>query len=210
MMTSDPQEHMLSPSSLLKITGVLARNGGEHGVTIIVESAVCRSWTRHFFSFMSGWEHFILFFTCLHGFGWSCFYLSSAHCLVIMTFDPLMSNTSKTTIVPPICSREVDLCLSTTLPLVHNFDSPQQFFLYLMSMMWESLWPTFDQVHFMSTPIHYPRSWNRDSLLVPWSLHASMVGSSCSTRGFHYWPPIEWFYGCSMPAHLFTRRRLYL
>ena len=84
------------------------------------------------------------------------------------------------------------------------------FSLYLVSMMWETLWPTFDQGHFLSTSAHYLGSWSRDSLPVPWSLHASMAGSSCSTQGFHHWPPIEWFYGCSTPAHWFTCRRLYL
>ena len=38
------------------------------------------------------------------------FDLSSTHCLVTMTSDPLMSNTAKTTICVVICSREVDLC----------------------------------------------------------------------------------------------------
>ena len=38
------------------------------------------------------------------------FDLSSALCLTIMTSDLLMSNTSKSIIMPPICSREVDLC----------------------------------------------------------------------------------------------------
>jgi len=42
------------------------------------------------------------------------FDLSSAHCFVTMTFDPLMSNTAKSVVVPPICSREVDLCTTTT------------------------------------------------------------------------------------------------
>ena len=38
------------------------------------------------------------------------FDLSSAHCLITMTSDPLMSNISKSTVVPFICSREVGLC----------------------------------------------------------------------------------------------------
>ena len=38
------------------------------------------------------------------------FDLSSAHCLVTMTSDPLMSNTAKSTVMPFTCSREVDLC----------------------------------------------------------------------------------------------------
>ena len=37
-------------------------------------------------------------------------------------------------------------------------------FLCLASMMWETLWPTFDQGHFLSTSAHYPGSWSRDSL----------------------------------------------
>ena len=140
------------------------------------------------------------------------FDLSSVHCLVTMTFDPLMSNTAKSTVMSFICSREVGLCkyqpssVSHTI-LIHNKNI---MFLCLVSMMWETLWPTFDQGHFLSTSAHYPGSWSRDSFMVPWSLHASMAGSSHSTWGFHHWPPIEWFYGCSMPAHWFTRRRLYL
>ena len=105
------------------------------------------------------------------------FDLSSVHCLVTMTSDPLMSNTANSTIVLPICSREVDLCNNTTSSAI----SHKSFYLCLVSMMWETLWPTFDQGHFLSTSAHYPGSWSRDSLLVPWSLHASMAGSSCST-----------------------------
>lgn len=42
-----PHKHMLSPSSLLKIIGALARSGGENGTIIIFVSAVYRSWTWH-------------------------------------------------------------------------------------------------------------------------------------------------------------------
>jgi len=42
------------------------------------------------------------------------FDLSSAYCLITITFDPLMSNTAKSAVVPPICSREVYLCRITT------------------------------------------------------------------------------------------------
>ena len=87
------------------------------------------------------------------------FDLSSALCLVIMTFDLLMSNTAKSTVVPLICSREVDLCRFQTssdshLILIHK----DIMFLYLVSMMWETLWPTFDQGHFLSTSALYPGS----------------------------------------------------
>ena len=110
-----------------------------------------------------------------------------------------------------ICSREFDLCKYQTssdshLIVIHK----NIMFLCLASMMWETLWPTFDQGHFLSTSAHYLGRWSRDSFMVPWSLHASMAGFSHSTWGFHHWPPIEWFYGCSMPARLFTCRRLYL
>ena len=120
------------------------------------------------------------------------FDLSSAHCLITITFNPLMSNTAKSTVVPPICSREVDLCrITTSLCYLTWFWFTTTFFLCLVSMMWETLWPTFDQGHFLSTSAHYPGSWSRDSFPVPWSLHASMAGSSCSTWGFHHWPPIK-------------------
>ena len=59
------------------------------------------------------------------------------------------------------------------------------------------LWPG----HFLSTAAHYPGIWSRDSLLVPWSLHASMAGFSHSMQGSHHWTSIEWFYGCSMSNH---------
>ena len=102
---------MLSPSSLLsKIIGVLARNGGGKW-----NHHRCR---RQYVALEHG--------TCLH----SCrvgdissrcfillpwvwvisFDLSSVHCLVAMTSDPLMSNTAKSIVVPFMCSREVGLC----------------------------------------------------------------------------------------------------
>lgn len=113
---NDAHKHMLSPSRLLiKITRVLASNGGENGTTIIVVLAVCRSWTWHLSSFVSGWGHLILF---LHLPPWVwviLFDLSSAHCLVTMTSAHLMSNTAKSIVVSLICSREVDLCRITTL-----------------------------------------------------------------------------------------------
>ena len=84
------------------------------------------------------------------------FDLSSAHCLVIMTSDPSMSNTANSTVVPPICSREVDLCRILNLPLIPH--TKHLILLCLVSMMWETLWPTFNQGHFLSTSAHYPGS----------------------------------------------------
>ena len=102
---------------------------------------------------------------------------SSALCLVIMTSELLMSNTSKSSVVLPMCSREVDLCsFNPPLILIWSWFT-NIMFLCLASMMWETLWPTFDHSHFLSTSAHYPGIWSRDSLLVPWSLHASMAGS---------------------------------
>ena len=119
-----------------------------------------------------------------------------------MTSNPLMSNTTKSRVVSLICSREVDLCKFQPssdfhLILIHKYIM----FLYLVSIMWETLWPTFDRGHFLLTLAPYLGSWSRDSLLVPWSLHASMAGSSHSTTSPHHWPLIEWFYGCLMPDH---------
>jgi len=45
------------------------------------------------------------------------FDLSSAHYLVIVTSDLVMSNTANFTVVPSICSREVDLCKRKPPPL---------------------------------------------------------------------------------------------
>ena len=87
------------------------------------------------------------------------FDLSSALCLVTMTSDLLMSNAAKSTVVSFICSREVDLCKyqpssDSHLILIHK----NIMFLCLVSMMWETLWPTFNQGHFLSTSAHYPGS----------------------------------------------------
>jgi len=42
--------------------------------------------------------------------------------------------------------------------------------------------------HFLLTSAHYPRSWLRNSLPVPWGLHTSMVGFSLPAIGLHQWP----------------------
>ena len=97
--------------------------------------------------------------------------------------------------------RSWTLQISTFLWFSSDPDSQNIMFLCLTSMMWETLWPTFDQGHFLWTSCHYLGSWSRDSLPVPWSLHASMAGSSHSTQGFHHWTSIGWFCGCSTPAH---------
>ena len=90
--------------------------------------AVCRSWTWHLFAFVSGWGHLISSF--LPPWVWVIsFDLSSALFHVVMTSNPLMSNTAKSTIVPPICSREV--CLysfrppsNSLLVLIHKHHIP--------------------------------------------------------------------------------------
>ena len=142
---------------------------GKNGTNIVVVSAVCCSWTWHLSAFMLGWGHLA---SLLPSWVWVIpFDLSSALCLIIMTPDLLMSNTAKSTVVLPICSREVDLCnfqpsSNSHLILIHNI-----IFHYLASMMWETIWPTFDQGHFLSTSAHYLGSWSRDSL---WYLGACM------------------------------------
>ena len=143
-----------------------------------------------------GTSHLVI---CLPPWVWVIsFDRSLALCHIIMTSDPLMSNLVS-------CRRYVQENLASTvfnLPLILCRSWIKKIMsLCLMSMMWKKLWPTFDQGHFLSTSAHYPGSWSRDSLQVPWSLHASMVGSSHSTQGFHYWPSIRWFCGCSTPAH---------
>ena len=153
-----PHKHMLSSSSLSpknnrgtcqKWWGKWNHNNIRVGSMSLLNMALL--------CFVSGWDHLILFYTSLRGFGLSYFDLSSAHCLVLMTSDPLMSNTTKSTAVPPICSREVDLCRVTIYPwrLTH-FWFITKIFLCLVSMMWETLWPTFDQGCLLSTSAHYP------------------------------------------------------
>ena len=158
--------------------------------------AVCRSWTWHLSTFVSGWGHLISLF--LPSWVWVIsFDLSSALCHIIMTSNPLMSNTSKSSVVPLICSREVCIC---------SCQPSSDFLLVLIQFHHVPLSRVDDVgnvmaflrlVHFLSTSAHYPGIWSRDSLLVPWSLHASMAGFSHSTQGSHHWPSIEWFCRCS-------------
>ena len=123
-MTSDLVEmtchkHMLSPSRLLKIIGVLARNGGGNKWTVIVIIGSMSLLNMALFSFTSGWGHLISLHFFLHGFGLS--YLA-ARLLVVLPFRPLIiwpPNTAKSVVVPPICSREVDLC-EYNLPLIFH------------------------------------------------------------------------------------------
>lgn len=196
-----PQAYVIPVKLVKNNRGTRQKWRGKNRAIIIVMSAVCRSWTWHLSAFVSRWGHLISFFHLPPWIWVILFDLSSAHWLVTMTFDPLTSNTAKSTVVPSICSREVDLCNENNLPLIARISWFTTLSLRLVSMMWEKLWPTFDQGRLLSTSAHYPRSWSRDSLPVPWSLHASMAGSSCSTWGFHHWLPTEWFYGCSTSDH---------
>ena len=114
-------------------------------MSLLNMALVCiRVWvgTSHLVSHLPPWVWVILFDH------------SSAHRLVTMTPDHLMSNTAKSAVVPPICSREVDLCRILNLPLIPH--TKHFILLCLASMMWETLWPTFDQGHFLSTSAHYP------------------------------------------------------
>ena len=107
--------------------------------------AVCRSWTWHLSAFVLGWGHLISSF--LPPWVWVIsFDLSSALCHVVMTSDPLMSNTAESSVVLLICSREVCLCIFN-LPLILCWSYfTTIMFLCLVSMMCETLWPTFYQV----------------------------------------------------------------
>ena len=104
-----------------------------------------------------GTSHLII---CLPPWVWVIsFDLSSALCHVTMTSDPLMSNTAKLTVVLPyvqekLTSTKFQPSSDSHLILIHK----DIMFLCLVSMMWETLWPTFDQGHFLSTSAHYPGS----------------------------------------------------
>ena len=109
------RKNIVSPSSLFtKIIGVLARNGGGKWnqtlvgrMSLLNMALVCihvRLGTSHFVIFLPPWV-WIISFDC-----------SSTLCHVTMTSDPLMSKTAKSSVVPPICSREVfPLQFSTSL-----------------------------------------------------------------------------------------------
>jgi len=71
---------------------------------------------------------------------------------------------------------------------------------YIMALLWQG--------HLLSTSTHYLGSWLRDSLLVPWSLHALMESSSHSMTSSHHWLSIEWFHRCLTSVPLFTFRGL--
>ena len=138
---------MLSPSSLFSknIIGVLTRNGGGKWNQIIVSSMSLLNMALVSIRVGLGTSHFII---CLPPWVWVIsFDHSSALCHVTMTSDPLMSNTAKSNVVSLICSREVFLCslrppFDSLLVLIHKNIT----FLYLMLMMWETLWPSFDEV----------------------------------------------------------------
>ena len=190
-----------------KIIGVLARNGGGNKGTVIVVIGSMSLLNMALFAFVSGWGHLISLHFCLHGFGLS--YLAN-HLLIVLSLWPLIiwpPNTTKSVIVPPICSREVDLCKYNPPLIFHaktNLSLP-------VSHRWCGKHYGPPSIKITSCRLQLIiQEWPRDSLQVHWSLHASMAGSSCSTRGFHHWPPIEWFCGCSTSTHSFTYRGLYL
>ena len=94
-----------------------------------------------------------LVFTDLHGFGTS--YLTS-HLFIAIIILPaahLMSSTAKSVIVP-LCVQEK---LSSATKQPRSLSHHKLLYLCLVSLMWESSWPTFDQGHFSSTSTHYPR-----------------------------------------------------
>ena len=156
---------MVSSSSLCKNEEVFARNGGEKwnqhrchvgSMSLLNMALFCIRVglrTSHLVFYLPPWVWVILFDH------------SSALRLIVMTSNILMSNTAKSSVVSPICSREVGLySFSTSLWFSIWSWFTNIIFLCLVSMMWESLWPTFDQGHFLSTSDHYPGRWSRDYL----------------------------------------------
>ena len=121
---------MLSPSSLFpKIIGVLTRNGGgklnqyHHHVS----SMSLLNMALVFIRVRLGTSHLVI---CLLPWVWVIsFDRSSTLFHVTMTLDPLMSNTAKSSVVPPICSREVGHCSfqppsDSLLVLIHKHHIP--------------------------------------------------------------------------------------
>ena len=117
---------MVSSSSLCKNKEVLARNGGEKmepnhcrvdSMSLLNMALVCIRaglGTSHLIFHLPPWVWVILFD------------LSSTLCLVIMTYDILMTNTAKFTVVSPICSREVDLYKKVSTFLWFSSDRDSQ------------------------------------------------------------------------------------
>ncbi len=110
-----PFKHMLSLSSLPSKNnrGTRQKWWGNKGIIIVVIGSMSLL-NMALSAFVSGWGHLI---SHLPPWVWVILFdHSSAHCLVIMTPDHLTSNTAKSVIVPPICSREVGLCKNTQPP----------------------------------------------------------------------------------------------
>ena len=125
---------MLSPSSLFpKIIRVLARNGGgkwsqyHHRVgsmSLLNMALVC-------IHVGLGTSHLVM---CLPSWVWVIYFDHSYFLFhVTITSDSLMSNTSKYSVMLPICSREVGLCSfqapsDSLLVLIHKHHIPIFFF----------------------------------------------------------------------------------
>ena len=105
---------------------------------------------------MSGWGHLILSF--LPPWVWVIsFDLSFALCHVIMTLDPLMSDTTKSSVMLLICSREVRLCSFQPLSdyllvMIHYYHVPLSRIDNVGKIM-----AHLRSGHFLSTSAHYPR-----------------------------------------------------
>ena len=131
-----------------------------------------------------GTSHFLI---CLPPWVWIIsFDHSFSLCHITMTSDPLMSNTAKSSVVSSICSREVGLYsfqppFDSLLILIHKHHVPLSHVDDVGNIM-----AHLRSSHFLSNSAHYPGILSRDSILVPWSLHALMAGSSHSTQGPHH------------------------
>ena len=154
---------MLSPSSLFtKIIGVLARNGGGKWNQTLVGSMSLLNMALVCIRVGLGTFHFII---CLPSWVWVIsFDDSSSLCHVTMTSNPLMSNTAKSSVVLPICSRELfPLQFSTSFWFSVGPDSLSSYSSVSYRWCGKHLQPGY----FLSTSAHSPGSWSRDSLLVP-------------------------------------------
>ena len=159
---------MVSSSSLFpKIIGVLAINGGGkwNQYHHRVGSMSLLNMALVYIRVRLGTSHLIIY---LPPWVWVIYYgRSSALCHFIVTSYPLMSNTAKSSVMPPICSREVCLCSfqppsDSLLVLIHKHHIPLSRVDDVGNIM-----AHLRLGHFLSTPTHYPGSWSRDSLQVP-------------------------------------------
>ena len=139
------------------------------------------------------------------------FDLSSAHCLVTMTSDPLMSNTAKSIVMPFVCSREVDLCKFQPSSVSHMILIHNKTLCSTVSCRWcgnhygpPSIKVTSCRHQLIIQEVGLETPYG---ILEPACLNGRFVAFD---ERFSSWASDRVSLRCSTSTHLFARRRLYL